>query len=431
MRVHLRVIQGADQGRAFTFDRPNRVFIVGRGRDAHIRIENDPSLSRHHVLFQINPPNVYMQDLGGRNGTFLNEDTTPVREAMLRHGDQLRCGQTAIQVEVEADNIHELDTERLGGPVVVRCGQCGAPAEDEAPRPPGEDVQYLCLRCQDALLRMPPLPPDYELDGLIGRGSMGAVFRVKHRKLGRRSAAKIVLPRAAMAASGRERFLREAREQACLSHPNVVQVYDLVEVRPGVFCLIMEYVDGESAFARRKRAGDRGLPPSEAVEIVAEALLGLAHAHEHGVVHRDIKPGNLLLGPSGSAGWVKLTDFGLAKSYQTTGASGFTRTGEQWGTLRYMAPDQMLNFKAAQPAADIYSMGVTLYLLLCGTFPHDYPPGVNEVLVVLNHPIVPLRQRNADLPPALCAAVECALQREPADRFRTAADMRRSLLAAV
>src|SRR5262249_31919927 len=151
--------------------------------------------------------------------------------------------------------------------------------------------------------------------------------------------------------------------------PNIVQVHDLAEPTPGSFCIVMEYVAGESA----EQALARGpLPMVVAVNIACQALDGLSYAHQRGVVHRDVKEANLLLGadPWGRT-VVKVADFGLAKNYHESGASGFTGDGTVAGTLPYMAREQLLDFRYVKPTADIYSMGVTLYRLLTGRYPRD------------------------------------------------------------
>lgn len=454
MKVQLRIVDGPARGQAFAFDSRDR-FIVGRSDRAHLTID-DPSLSEHHFLLEINPPNVFLLDLRSTGGTFLNDNKEPVREARLRHKDQIRGGQTTFLLEIEelhsesAPVSFEENTLEMQAPVVsapslklgdflpqrasseripVRCLRCGNRAPHEVDRLRAEQVAYFCEPCQSAILDEPFLPPGYRLVREIGRGGMGAVYLIEHEVLGRR-ALKIILPRAAMSKKARDRFIREAQVQATLSHhPHIVQIYEFHELRPGIFCLVMEYFEGQSAARLLESEGKPGLPLPLAVEITAQLLDGLSYMHSKDIVHRDIKEGNLLVAkkPSGKI-LVKILDFGLAKPYETSGASGFTNAQQGGGTVPYMAPEQILNFRGVLPPADIYSAGVVLYRLLCGAFPHDFPEGVDRLIVVLEHPMVPLRQRAPNIPEAVAKVVERALSPKPAQRFATAQEMRLALL---
>ena len=148
-------------------------------------------------------------------------------------------------------------------------------------------------------------------------------------------------------------------------------------------------------------------------------------------MHRDIKDANLLVGRDASGGLVvKLSDFGLAKSYETSGASGFTRTGDVSGTIPYMAPEQILDFRNVKPAGDLYSMGATLYHLLTGQLAYNFRKEMDPLVTILEEEIVPVRQRKPTVPAALAAVAERAMKKDPAQRFANAEDMRRALIGA-
>jgi serine/threonine protein kinase len=315
------------------------------------------------------------------------------------------------------------DTLPAAGPSAVRCLRCGTRAPDEPSRDRSEQIAYFCEACRTGILDAPGATlvlPGYELGDRLGSGGMGAVFRARHLETGEVGALKVLLPRSALSERARRLFVREG--QTRLVHPRIVKVHDFQEVGPGVFCMAMELVDGPSA-ADLLRASPGGLDPDRARRIVAEALEGLAYAHAQGVVHRDVKDANLLVGKTGT----KLGDFGLAKSFQQSGRSGFTRTGEMGGSIPYMAPEQIADFRAAGPPADIFSAGATLYRLLSGATPHDEVPGVDPLVVALLRPIVPLASRKPSLPADLLAVVERALAREPRARFASADEMRAAL----
>ena len=180
----------------------------------------------------------------------------------------------------------------------------------------------------------------------------------------------------------------------------------------------MEFVRGEGANALVKGSADP-LPIARGVRITLSLLSALRYAHAEGFVHRDIKPSNLLITSAGGGDAVKLADFGLARAYQASGMSGLTMTGEIGGTIAYMSPEQITDFRRAQPATDQYAAAATLYFLLTGRFVHDFPddPG-KRLLMILDKAPVPIRERRGDVPEDLAAAIHRALARDPQARFK-------------
>jgi hypothetical protein len=466
MKLRIVVIEGPDKGRVFVFEHRDR-FVVGRSADASLSVSRDRYFSRHHFLLEIDPPNVLLRDLKSANGTFLNDSDERVGEAALRDGDVIRAGQTRIRLELgsgarpspqfERDNpfaAPEREPRMSAGadapsapsapstssassassaPSVteeVRCMRCLTKAEREEPRSRAENVVYFCERCRNAILDKPALPQGYRFEREIGRGDMGAVYLAVEEATGDNRALKIVIPRAALSEEARKLFLREATEQGKLVHPRIVRAHSLRETRPGVFCLVMEHVDGPSAEDLLAREGRPGLAPQLAASIVAQALEGLGAAHQAGVVHRDVKEANLLVARDASGDVaVKLSDLGLATSFATSGASGFTHEGEMQGAAHYLAPEQVLSFSGVQPATDIYAMGVVFYRLLGGAYPIDFGSR-DPFLAVLEDPIVPLARRAPSVPQGLAAVAEKALAKRAQDRFATAESMRDAILAA-
>lgn len=450
MKVHLRVVDGPDLGRAFSFETRDR-FLLGRAPTAHFQIKEDLFFSRHHLMLEVDPPNVLVQDLKSTNGTYVNS-TKIAAPNPLRHGDVIGGGKTKIQIVVEEDALAEtvMPTAPPGpGPklnltsllkpggsqnpnekVAVRCLRCGTPASNEVPRARAEQIAYFCDACQVALLDEPKLLPGYQVVKELGRGGMGAVYLALHPVMGRR-ALKMILPRAAVSQKVRDMFLREAASQAMLDHPRIVRVHDFQETAKGIFCMVMEFVEGQSA-DKLVEAQPNGIDPRLAVHVVAQGLEGLAHAHDKGLVHRDIKDANLIVARAADGTPnVKLSDFGLAKSYETSGASGFTRTGDIAGTVPYMAPEQILDFRNVKPAADLYSMGATLYHLLTGQYAHNFRREVDPFVTILEEEMVPIQARNAAIPPALATVIARSMAKAPAQRFATAEEMRASLLRSI
>jgi serine/threonine-protein kinase len=259
----------------------------------------------------------------------------------------------------------------------------------------------------------PPQPGDliadrYELEELVGTGGMSSVFRARDRQLERRVAIKILHEHYADDPEYLERFRREARAVARLSHPNIVTVIDRGD-DDGRQYIVFENVEGENLKELVVRSGP--LPVRRALELALAVAHGLAFAHDQGLVHRDVKPQNVLLSREGE---VKVTDFGIARSLHMD--HGVTQTGTVLGTGEYLAPEQASG-KKVSPATDVYSLGVVLWELLAGDVPFS---GENFVAVALRHVNEPpphLRERRPDVSPRLDAAVERAMAKDPARRF--------------
>jgi serine/threonine protein kinase len=252
----------------------------------------------------------------------------------------------------------------------------------------------------------------YELEELVGSGGMSSVYRAQDSLLERTVALKILHPQYAADGEYVQRFRHEARAVAQLSHPNIVTVIDRGEDEGRQF-IVFEYVEGENLKELITRTGP--LPIRRAVELGLGMARALAFAHEHGLVHRDVKPQNVLLNGTGEA---KVTDFGIARSIDVE--RGLTQTGTVLGTSNYLAPEQATG-KPVGPATDVYSLGIVLYELLTAEIPFE---GDNFVSVAMKHvhePLPSLVERRPDAPLRLVHAIERATAKDPADRFPTMA----------
>jgi serine/threonine protein kinase len=248
----------------------------------------------------------------------------------------------------------------------------------------------------------------YELQELVGTGGMSSVYRAVDTLLERNVALKILHPHYGDDAEYVERFRREARAVAQLSHPNIVTVIDRGEDDDRQY-IVFEYVDGESLKQLVDRTGP--LPARRAVELALQVAEALAFAHHSGLVHRDVKPQNVLVTEDGEA---KVTDFGIARSLDVE--HGVTQTGTVLGTSNYISPEQARG-QTVTPATDVYSLGVVLFELLTGDVPF---PGENFVAVAMKHindEPPSLLERRPDVPMRLVAAIDRALAKDPAQRF--------------
>jgi eukaryotic-like serine/threonine-protein kinase len=432
MRVTLRVLAGPYSGREFTFDQHD-TFLIGRSDSAHLYLPEDKFFSRHHCLLEIAPPRCFLRDLGSTNGTFVNGQKVP--EAHLRSGDHIQGGQTVLEVEVHADQAVTIDgseTPTLTRPsiVMVECGNCGRREQTEG-SPQDEPMTFVCEECREELKRRPAPVPGYEMIKMLGRGGMGCVMLAREEASGRSVAIKTLLPEVAVTGQSLRRFMREIDVAAALDHPNIVR-FIASGTNNGAVYLVSEFVDGSDAARLADAQGGR-LPYAQAIDIVAQALDALSYAHTKGYIHRDIKESNILISGEAPNLVAKLTDFGLAKSFTQSGMSGITMAGDMAGTFAYMPPEQIKDFRNVRPTSDIYAIGMTAYSLLAGDTALDLGPAndiASTVRAIFEGQIIPLVQRAPDVPGRVAEVIECALAKDPSDRWQSAAAMRTALMHA-
>ncbi len=266
---------------------------------------------------------------------------------------------------------------------------------------------------------------NYRVVSLLGAGGMGEVYLAEHTYTGQRVAMKAIRPGLMSDQSVRRRFLEEGRVMAALRHPNVVQLHNFFE-EAGRFFLVMEYVEGRSLdteLEECRRSGTK-LPIQRALEVARGFLAGLGHAHTQSpaIVHRDIKPGNVLVGP---AGRVLVTDFGIAKAL---GRERLTRTQGVVGTYEYMSPEQVVGGEVS-PATDVYAAGIVLYELIAGQVPFQQKNDTGlDVMIAHREAIpMPLVRLRPECPEWLWLVVSRALSKSPGHRYRDAVEMLQAL----
>jgi len=350
---------------------------------------------------------------------------------------------------VEVDDAEELLAHASG------CSTCQAmlaaleDGEDtlisQLRRPAGEHVCLAEPQCREAIARAeamanvavagdpvgaerppPKAPPvgqlgEYRLLGKLGQGGMGTVYKALHTELDRVVALKL-LPRNRLDDDRAiARFRREMQALGRLDHPNIVRALDAREVE-GTRFLVMEYVDGLDLSELVRRLGP--LPVADACELVRQAALGLQYAHQHGLVHRDVKPSNLMLSCDGQ---VKVLDLGLARfrAEQPVGKE-MTDTGQAVGTADYMAPEQVSDSRRVDIRADLYSLGCTLYKLLSGRAPFSGPKykcSYDKMTAHVREPVPPIRDLRGDVPEELVVILDRMLAKNPAERHTTPAEV--------
>ncbi len=309
----------------------------------------------------------------------------------------------------------ECGTPLLAGPAGPQCPRCAfALAAGWKPRPLAEPTDERALGDRF---------PEYRFIEKIGQGGFGAVYRVEHRRLKRPAAVKLLPESLTRAVGVVSRFEREMAAVGRLDHPGIVRAFDAGE-RDGQWFITMEFIEGADLGAISRAVGP--LPPAEASELIRQAALALDYAHRRGLVHRDVKPGNLMLARGETAATVKVLDFGLAVVTEAGGGE-LTHSGEFLGTVEYIAPELLRAHTATDARADVYGLGATLYRLLTGVAPHEAAlPGeslLQKLMRIAAEKPTPMAERRADLPPGLAALVDRLLARDPAARPASAAEV--------
>ncbi len=281
------------------------------------------------------------------------------------------------------------------------------------------DIPTLARRLQKALGK------EFTVGELLGEGGFAAVFHVRDNAQDRDVAVKVLdlgqTPSPALA----ERFVREARTSAQLVHPHIVPIFKVGGYKNEVLYIVMRCIDGPSL--RHLLEQHQRLPLRDAARIARQAADALGHAHQQGVVHRDVKPDNILLD---AAGHVLVTDFGIAKAAQEASVSQLTTEGMVVGTPHYMSPEQATG-ERVDARSDVYSLGIVLYQMLAGAPPFDGDSAQAILMKQATAEPVPIRDVRSDVPGALAAVVDRTLAKDPAERFQTAEELSRALVAAL
>ncbi|MEO5356552.1 MAG: serine/threonine-protein kinase [Nitrospirae bacterium YQR-1] len=489
--IKVEILEGPQKGKLFTFNQFDTI-IVGRSKNANLQLTTaDGSISRSHCKFEFRSEQCVVSDLASKNGTIVNGKS--ISSKTLNTMDVIKIGDALIRVTIEKTDSSPVfcrlcgieivnvvsynNKSNTGSPLCADCMENELDTMEKADFNPDSRIDipalktFLCNRCSkdvseranfdgaafDFLLSLYLCPnctntlenktQSFEYDdiyatiGELGRGGMGIVYKAVHRSTGRVCAIKKIHPSALDDPKRMKLFEREMAVQSEVIHPNLIAITDKDAVG-STYYFVTEFLPGGDVLQLMKNTPDKCLSPKSACSITVEILKGLNALHSRGFIHRDIKPSNILLSlPNQDGSFVaKICDYGLAKSFEKAGESSFdiTRThGGFAGSLMYMSPELIKNYKYSKPPVDVYAAAVTLYFMLTGKYTVNIPADIAQKMAAgddnfQRHPVdivledrpVPILQRRADIPEALAAIVDKAVTKDIEESYQDANSLR-------
>lgn len=443
VKVRVRVMEGPLAGKEFAYEQHD-LLLLGRDSACHISLPDDPFVSRHHFAIEINPPHVALRELNSLNGTMINgirfggriyqgqsgagDASEPV---FLVHGDKIQVGKTTLVVEIEQPPIETIS---------FTCVMCGK--QTSAPEQALSAADYLCEACAEKAVRDPDQflktavvkgarvqgqmgaagLAGYHVTERLGEGGMSSVHLAVSMSTGHKVVLKLLHSRLAAMKQNRQTFLREMLLTSSLDHENIVRCLDYGTMG-NTFFFVTEYCNG-GGLSRLGAKPWSSAKTSDAIPCFHGMLRGLAHAHTKDIVHRDLKPDNVFLHTTESGHTVaKIGDFGLAKIHTLAGVTQLTQPKEYAGSFLFMAKDQLLDFKYAKPAADVWSAAATMYNVLTGQYPREMPWDKDPIDVIMQDAIRPIEQWGLDVPPKLAAVINKGLSSEIAQRYQDGGEL--------
>ncbi len=447
MNVILKIEQGPEKGKTYEFTEPD-TFLVGRGIEAHFRLsKEDRYVSRKHFMLEVAPPKCYIRDFGSSNGTIVNG--MKVNRSELKDGNLIKAGMTEIRVNLNAEveeeeenlwweedegtSVQAQEKKKSEQEFPAACSDCMEDVSDKA-NSDGRAYElkdiagYLCDDCSDMRRTSPVVEEtdDYRLLGEIGGGGAGVVYTAIHKPTARLVALKKIFIEGS-SQKAKSKFSRGMRAMEDIDHPNIIRLMGRGIYRGGNY-IVSELMEGGDVRQLITQNYKGAVPPQIACKVISDVLSGLEYFHQSGHIHRSIKPTNILLTRGGrdSPGTAKLGDCGVVKCYSDAGGSTVTEQGEVSGTIIYMAPEQILDFRNVKEAADTYSAGLILYELLTADIPFRQK-AKDPVLIVLEDTPIPVRDKNPSVPKPLADIVDKSVRKDVKERFASAVEFQEEI----
>jgi hypothetical protein len=408
MASTLTVMSGPIPGLVFELSE-TEVNTVGRGTGCTIVLKNDSKVSRSHAAIGRTKDRFAVVDMNSANGCFVNGQR--VKKAFLEDGDAVLIGQYMMRFFLDREAMARYAVESPNA--CLACRREITPDEIHTGLYAKSGTGYYCLRCIDETNIIGCTLGGFHILEELGKGSVGRVYRARQLSEDRTVALKIVHRELVAQPKVMKMFVREARAGRGVQHPNVVCIYDVGNLYK-IFFLAMEYVDGESLIRILNREGPCSM--EKAADIGGQICSGLAYLHSRGIIHRDVKPENVLINKVGEA---KLADLGLAKNVGGSASGSSTLGGKMLGTPSYMSPEQIRDARKVDFRTDVYAFGATLYRMVTGKPPFAKGPPLEVAKQVLTEEPEPAEKVNLMLDPEIAQIIKKAMKKDPNMRFQS------------
>ncbi|MDJ0516786.1 MAG: FHA domain-containing protein [Trichodesmium sp. MO_231.B1] len=460
-KIILTITEGSIKGQQFIFEE-RTTCVIGRSHDCYPQLPNDRAhrtISRYHCLLDINPPDIRVRDFGSKNGTYINgkkigqrpANQTPLQAANLNfpeydlsEGDEIKIGLTAIKVSIlgiregdRSDFFNDLGTKDEDETIAESKVFHGSTTAQFNQHEIVKNLQQIANEGEPSLKAL----QKYTIIKQLSSGECSQDYLTLNEDSGELLVLKIMLPQVRVSQRAREMFLQQVENTKALDHPHIVKFKDYCYFN-GTFFLTFEYCHGGTVVDLMKRGGGK-LSVEQALEIILQALDGLEYAHNaevpylkqgdtnfsegRGLVHRDLKPHNIVLGNVRGACVAKIANYGLAKAFDIAGLSGQTMSGLTLGLPVFVPRQQVISFNYMKPEMDVWGMAATLYYMLTGAYPRDFLER-DPFLVVLQTNAVPILERDISIPKRLAEVIDLGLTDTPEIYFKSSAQFKQALL---
>ncbi|MGD1714058.1 protein kinase domain-containing protein [Dapis sp. BLCC M172] len=463
-KIILTITEGTIKGQQFIFEE-RTTCVIGRSHDCYPQLPNDQAhrtISRYHCLLDINPPDIRVRDFGSKNGTYINgqkigqrpANQTPLQAAHLNfpeydlsEGDEIQIGPTVIKVSIlgtregdRSDFLNDLGTEDDDETIAESKVSDGATTAQFNQQEIVKNLQQIANEGEPNLKAL----EEYTIIKQLSSGECSQDYLILNEDTGELLVLKIMLPQVRVSQRAREMFLQEVENTKALDHPHIIKFQDYSYFN-GTFFLTLEYCHGGTVVDLMQREGGK-LSVEQALQIILQVLDGLEYAHNvevpyvkeadsnfsqgRGLVHRDLKPHNIVLGNVRGASVAKMANYGLAKAFDIAGLSGQTMSGLTLGLPVFVPRQQVISFNYMKPEMDVWAMAATLYYMLTGAYPRDFLER-DPFLVVLQTNAVPIRERDVSIPKRLAEVIDLGLTDTPEIYFKSAAQFKQALLNSI
>ena len=403
---------------------------IGRSSGCTLCLDSDPMVSRMHAVLLVDPPAIRIKDLNSTNGIVINGVSYGgafgekiVQPHELHDGDEVGIGSTVVHVGLAGESRTDSKPTRA-----VRYEDKGTVISSRLSAVVTDDGDNGDADLNQTLGNMPeasPQVPGFVIRGLVGKGEVASVYQARSSDNGDVVAIKVLTPNISFTKRILDDFKVEMDGVKSLRHPHLVRFYSAGALSPQNIYLVQEYVSGENLASYLTRCPKHRLPLKTAFGIAVQICSALCEAHNHGFIHRELKPENILLFDDGGKISAKVTDVGLTRSLEDSGITGLSHLSSGPRSIRYAAPEQLTEIRDVKAASDVFSLTSIFYEMLTGSSPYELPEDGEAITVetVARAPIIPVEERMPGLPESLVVIIERGLSKEPEERYQTCCDL--------